>query len=97
MLKLKSKSNFENCSDGTTDVTRTIAFPDNMDVEFKRMFTLVLKGHIANARLIFPDGVNGKIDLLIDNFSNQHLFCSIFIYLYLDFMVILLNYSYINC
>lgn len=61
--KLKSKPNSESYSDGTTDVTRTIAFPDNRDMEFKRMFNLVLKGHIANARLIFPDGVNGKIYL----------------------------------
>ncbi|EFO17243.1 hypothetical protein LOAG_11257 [Loa loa] len=56
--------------DGTTDVTRTIAFPDNTDMEFKRMFTLVLKGHIANARLIFPDGVNG---IRMDALSRQYL------------------------
>ncbi|KAM3728887.1 Xaa-Pro aminopeptidase [Dirofilaria immitis] len=56
--------------DGTTDVTRTVAFPDNKDAEFKRMFTLVLKGHIANAKLIFPDGVNG---IRMDALSRQYL------------------------
>ncbi|VDN03846.1 unnamed protein product [Thelazia callipaeda] len=56
--------------DGTTDVTRTIAFSDNNDLEFKRMFTLVLKGHIANAMLIFPDGVNG---IRMDAISRQYL------------------------
>ncbi|VDM91873.1 unnamed protein product [Onchocerca ochengi] len=56
--------------DGTTDVTRTVAFPDNKDEEFKRMFTLVLKGHIANAKLIFPDGVNG---IRMDALSRQYL------------------------
>lgn len=62
-LKVKIKPNSGNYSDGTTDVTRTIAFPHNEDMEFRRMFTLVLKGHIANAKLIFPDGINGKIHL----------------------------------
>uniref|UniRef100_A0A915Q3N2 Aminopeptidase P N-terminal domain-containing protein n=1 Tax=Setaria digitata TaxID=48799 RepID=A0A915Q3N2_9BILA len=56
--------------DGTTDVTRTVAFPDNKDMEFRRMFTLVLKGHIANAMLIFPDGVNG---IRMDALSRQYL------------------------
>ncbi|VBB28664.1 unnamed protein product [Acanthocheilonema viteae] len=56
--------------DGTTDVTRTIAFPDNKDMEFRRMFTLVLKGHIANAKLIFPNGVNG---IRMDALSRQYL------------------------
>uniref|UniRef100_A0A158Q6Q6 Xaa-Pro aminopeptidase n=1 Tax=Elaeophora elaphi TaxID=1147741 RepID=A0A158Q6Q6_9BILA len=56
--------------DGTTDVTRTIAFPDNRDMEFRRMFTLVLKGHIANAKLIFPDGING---IRMDALSRQYL------------------------
>ncbi|KAK6111849.1 Metallopeptidase M24 family protein [Brugia pahangi] len=56
--------------DGTTDVTRTIAFPDYKDMEFKRMFTLVLRGHIANAKLIFPDGVNG---IRMDALSRQYL------------------------
>ncbi|VDK75485.1 unnamed protein product [Litomosoides sigmodontis] len=56
--------------DGTTDVTRTIAFPNNEDMEFRRMFTLVLKGHIANAKLIFPDGLNG---IRMDALSRQYL------------------------
>uniref|UniRef100_A0A0N5ARI2 Xaa-Pro aminopeptidase 1 n=1 Tax=Syphacia muris TaxID=451379 RepID=A0A0N5ARI2_9BILA len=55
---------------GTTDVTRTVAFGAMVNEEFKRHFTLVLKGHISTAKLIFPDSINGiRIDLL----ARQHL------------------------
>lgn len=48
-------------SDGTTDVTRTFTFSDRVDDEFKHMFTLVLKGHIAAASLVFPKFTNGLV------------------------------------
>ncbi|MEZ4827543.1 MAG: aminopeptidase family protein P [Bacteroidia bacterium] len=44
--------------DGTTDITRTIALGEPDD-EQKRDFTLVLKGHIALARAVFPEGTRG--------------------------------------
>lgn len=44
--------------DGTTDVTRTVAIGKPSD-EMCERFTLVLKGHIAVARAVFPDGTNG--------------------------------------
>jgi Xaa-Pro aminopeptidase len=44
--------------DATTDVTRTIAI-GLPDAEMRRRFTLVLKGHIAIDRAVFPDGANG--------------------------------------
>jgi Xaa-Pro aminopeptidase len=44
--------------DATTDVTRTIAIGEP-DAEMRRRFTLVLKGHIAIARALFPQGTNG--------------------------------------
>lgn len=44
--------------DGTTDVTRTLAVGDPSH-EMRERFTLVLKGHIAIARSIFPEGVSG--------------------------------------
>ncbi len=44
--------------DGTTDITRTVAVGAPAE-EFRRNFTLVLKGHIAIARAVFPDGTAG--------------------------------------
>jgi Xaa-Pro aminopeptidase len=44
--------------DATTDVTRTIAIGE-ASAEMRRRFTLVLKGHIAIARALFPHGANG--------------------------------------
>lgn len=44
--------------DGTTDVTRTMAIGEGTD-EQRRMFTLVLKGHIAMAVIRFPQGTSG--------------------------------------
>ena len=44
--------------DGTTDVTRTIALGP-LTEEQKRVYTLVLKGHIDLQLLQFPDGASG--------------------------------------
>ena len=44
--------------DGTTDITRTLAVGEPT-AEMRRHFTLVLKGHIAIARLRFPKGTRG--------------------------------------
>lgn len=50
--------------DGTTDVTRTMAV-GTPTADQKRMFTLVLKGHIAMAVVRFPAGTTGhQIDAL---------------------------------
>ncbi|MDO7835685.1 aminopeptidase P family protein [Sphingobium sp. HBC34] len=50
--------------DGTTDVTRTVAIGTPTE-EMRRRFTLVLKGHVALARAIFPKGTRGgQLDVL---------------------------------
>ncbi len=54
--------------DGTTDITRTIAV-GTPSAEMRRNFTLVLKGHIALARAVFPDGTTGaQLDPLARQF-----------------------------
>ncbi|MFT4074055.1 MAG: aminopeptidase P family protein [Asticcacaulis sp.] len=54
--------------DGTTDVTRTMAMGEPT-AEHKRMFTLVLKGHIALATVKFPAGTTGThLDALARQF-----------------------------
>ncbi|BFZ59617.1 hypothetical protein YB2330_000631 [Saitoella coloradoensis] len=54
--------------DGTTDVTRTLHFGSPSLTE-KRNYTLVLKGHIAIARAVFPKGTTGYIlDILARQF-----------------------------
>ncbi|WP_110456019.1 aminopeptidase P family protein [Shewanella algidipiscicola] len=55
--------------DGTTDVTRTIAIGDVTD-EQRKMFTLVLKGHIALDQARFPKGTTGQ---QLDGFARQYL------------------------
>ncbi len=45
--------------DGTTDVTRTLAIGEP-DAEARDRFTRVLKGHIALARVRFPQGTAGN-------------------------------------
>ena len=51
-------------SDGTTDVTRTVAVGTPTD-EMKDRFTRVLKGHIAVATARFPKGTTGaQLDIL---------------------------------
>ena len=50
--------------DGTTDVTRTMAVGEP-SADQRRMFTLVLKGHIAMATVRFPPGTTGhQLDAL---------------------------------
>jgi Xaa-Pro aminopeptidase len=44
---------------GTTDVTRTVSLGE-LTQEEKRVFTLVLKGHIDLARSVFPARTNGR-------------------------------------
>ena len=57
--------------DGTTDVTRTIAIGEPT-VEMCDRFTRVLRGHIAVASAIFPDGTHGvQIDALARQFLWQ--------------------------
>jgi Xaa-Pro aminopeptidase len=45
--------------DGTTDITRTVAVGEPTP-EMRERFTLVLKGHIAIARAVFPEGIAGS-------------------------------------
>jgi len=45
--------------DGTTDVTRTMAIGEP-SAEMRNRFTLVLKGHLALARVRFPAGTTGS-------------------------------------
>jgi len=66
ILLLDSGGQYE---DGTTDITRTIAL-GRATKEQKRNFTLVLKGHIAIATLVFPKGTKG---VQIDAFARQPL------------------------
>jgi Xaa-Pro aminopeptidase len=50
--------------DGTTDVTRTVAVGEPT-ADQRRMFTLVMKGHIAMATVRFPAGTTGhQLDAL---------------------------------
>src|SRR5262245_28904991 len=44
--------------DGTTDITRTVAIGEP-SAEMRERFTRVLKGHIAIARAVFPEGTTG--------------------------------------
>jgi len=54
--------------DGTTDITRTIAVGEPT-AEMRDRFTRVLKGHIAIARAIFPEGTTGaQLDSLARQF-----------------------------
>ncbi|EME71498.1 Xaa-Pro aminopeptidase [Paramagnetospirillum caucaseum] len=51
--------------DGTTDITRTVLVGDAAPDEARRRFTLVLRGHIALARAVFPAGTTGsQLDVL---------------------------------
>ena len=45
--------------DGTTDITRTVPIGTPSD-EMRNRYTLVLKGHIALARVRFPEGIPGS-------------------------------------
>lgn len=53
---------------GTTDITRTVALGEPT-AEEKHDFTLVMKGHIALAKAVFPDGTTGhQLDVLARQF-----------------------------
>lgn len=54
---------------GTTDITRTTALGTPTAVQ-KRHFTLVLKGHIALAKIQFPKGTTG---VQLDTLARQYL------------------------
>lgn len=56
-------------ADGTTDVTRVMPVGEASD-EMKDRFTRVLKGHIAIATAIFPDGTTGA---QLDSFARRPL------------------------
>jgi len=58
--------------DGTTDITRTVVVGEATS-EMRTRFTRVLKGHIAIARLVFPDGITGA---QLDSFARQYLWQS---------------------
>jgi Xaa-Pro aminopeptidase len=54
--------------DGTTDITRTLLV-GTPSADMRRNFTLVLKGHIAVARAVFPGGTTGaQLDPLARQF-----------------------------
>ena len=55
--------------DATTDITRTVAI-GQPSAEMRRRFTLVLKGHIAIARAVFPTGTTGA---QLDSFARRAL------------------------
>lgn len=54
---------------GTTDITRTIAL-GGATAEERHDFTLVMKGHIALARQVFPEGTTGH---QLDALARQYL------------------------
>jgi Xaa-Pro aminopeptidase len=58
--------------DGTTDVTRTIAI-GTPTAEMRDRFTRVLRGHIAIARAVFPDGTTGA---QLDTLARQYLWAA---------------------
>jgi Xaa-Pro aminopeptidase len=58
--------------DGTTDVTRTVAVGEP-SAEMRDRFTRVLKGHIAIARAVFPDGTSGA---QLDSLARQDLWAA---------------------
>lgn len=58
--------------DGTTDVTRTMAFGPPTP-EQKKHFTHVLKGHIALARAVFPEGTEGS---RLDTLARHHVWAT---------------------
>ena len=65
LLLLDSGAQYQ---DGTTDITRTIALGEVSD-EQRRVYTLVLKGHIALARAVFPGKTTGtQLDVLARQF-----------------------------
>lgn len=64
LLLLDSGAQYQ---DGTTDITRTIAL-GKVTEEQKRIYTLVLKGHIQLSMCKFPSGSSGtQLDILARN------------------------------
>lgn len=55
--------------EGTTDITRTVHY-GNPSQEQKDRYTLVLKGHLALERLVFPEGTSG---FYIDSIAREPL------------------------
>ncbi len=55
---------------GTTDITRTMAFKEDVALEIKDAYTAVLKGVIALSRAKFPKGVTGH---RLDTLARYHL------------------------
>ena len=66
LLLIDSGAQYE---DGTTDVTRTIAVGEPTS-EMRDRFTRVLRGHIAIACALFPDGTTGA---QLDTLARQYL------------------------
>lgn len=66
LLLIDSGAQYE---DGTTDVTRTIAIGEPT-AEMRDRFTRVLRGHMAIARAVFPDGTTGA---QLDPLARQYL------------------------
>ncbi|MFP4125772.1 MAG: aminopeptidase P family protein, partial [Alphaproteobacteria bacterium] len=58
--------------DATTDITRTVAIGEPA-AEMRRRFTLVLKGHIALAEAVFPEGTAGS---QLDALARRHLWAA---------------------
>ena len=69
LLLIDSGAQYE---DGTTDVTRTMAVGEPTG-EMRDRFTRVLRGHIAIARAVFPDGTTGA---QLDTLARQHLWAA---------------------
>ncbi|MGA7806728.1 M24 family metallopeptidase, partial [Bradyrhizobium sp.] len=66
LLLIDSGAQYE---DGTTDVTRTIAIGAPTS-EMRDRFSRVLRGHLAIARAVFPDGTTGA---QLDTLARQYL------------------------
>jgi Xaa-Pro aminopeptidase len=58
--------------DGTTDITRTVAVGEP-SAEMRARFTRVLKGHIAIATAVFPEGTTGA---QLDSFARASLWAA---------------------
>jgi Xaa-Pro aminopeptidase len=69
LLLIDSGGQYE---DGTTDITRTVIV-GKPSAAMRAHFTLVLKGHIAVAQAVFPDGATGaQLDTLARQYLWQH-------------------------
>ncbi|MBR0716759.1 aminopeptidase P family protein [Bradyrhizobium liaoningense] len=69
LLLIDSGAQYE---DGTTDVTRTMAVGEPTE-EMRDRFTRVLRGHMAIARAVFPDGTTGA---QLDTLARQYLWAA---------------------